>query len=51
MKNRPMGKRNKAFLVWVAVFVALGLVVYFTRGSRAETHVGPVINSAKKEGR
>ena len=30
MKNRPMGKRNKAFLVWVAVFVALGVIVYFT---------------------
>ena len=30
MGRKPMGKRNRAFLVWVTVFVALAVVVYLT---------------------
>ena len=30
--KRKMGKRNKAFIVWVTIFVSLCAIVYFTRG-------------------
>jgi len=44
-----MAKRNKAFLVWVTLFVALGIVFYFTtKRWQPESPVVPA-SAAKKQ--
>jgi hypothetical protein len=31
LNHRPMGERDRAFLIWVGAFVALAFIIYLTR--------------------